>query len=261
MSALRVAGVDFLNALPLVEGLGPPEFELSLCVPSRAADDLARGRVDAALLPVAELTRIPGLAVIPGVAIAARGAVDSVLLLSNGPPEALTTLHPDPASRTSNILARLLLRLRWGCDPAVHRGPAPTCLESGHGRVLIGDAALDLDRARLRPAVWDLAQVWFEHTGRPFVFAVWALASGRGTPQVCRALLEARRRGQATLERIARSEGPKRGIEAERALRYLRRRIHYELGAGEIAALQSFLDLAAAEGLLPLRAPLQILGD
>ena len=48
--------------------------------------------------------------------------------------------------------------------------------------LLIGDPALQIDRSRYQTL--DLAEEWIRHTGKPFVFAFWAVRSAalRETP-------------------------------------------------------------------------------
>ena len=85
MSApLRLLGVSFLNARPLVAPLvgdpprdadGSPLFEVAEDLPSRCAQKLAAGECDVALVPVATLLDHPEWEVVPDVAIACRGAV------------------------------------------------------------------------------------------------------------------------------------------------------------------------------------------
>ena len=53
------------------------------------------------LIPVIEYQRIPGLRVVPGIAIAAKHEVRSVLFVSKTPIEQVSTVAVDTASRTS----------------------------------------------------------------------------------------------------------------------------------------------------------------
>ena len=57
----RVGGVSYLNSKPLLEGLTEfaPDIELVLDYPSRLADQLARGRLDVALIPSIEYLAAP----------------------------------------------------------------------------------------------------------------------------------------------------------------------------------------------------------
>jgi chorismate dehydratase len=56
---IRIGAVSYLNSKPLVHELETlaPQAELTLDYPSRLADQLARGDLDVALIPVIEYFR------------------------------------------------------------------------------------------------------------------------------------------------------------------------------------------------------------
>src|SRR5262249_40959224 len=118
---IRVGAVGYLNAKPLYYGLCEiePNVRLSMDVPSRLAEQLAGGELDAALIPSVEYLRGAdrGYAVIPGFAIAAHGAVRSVKLFSRVPLHQINRLALDASSRTSQVLARIWLNARFGVQP------------------------------------------------------------------------------------------------------------------------------------------------
>ena len=83
--APRVAASSYLNTAPLVWSFarGPRRGEIELITdtaPARCADMLARGRTEAALVPVIEYQRLPETALVPGVCVGAREEVHSVVL-------------------------------------------------------------------------------------------------------------------------------------------------------------------------------------
>ena len=79
MTKLRISIVQYLNTAPLVWGFtnGPLQgtYDLSFTVPSRCAEDLRAGRADVAIIPAIEYQRIPGLAILPDMAIASKNQV------------------------------------------------------------------------------------------------------------------------------------------------------------------------------------------
>ncbi|MGZ5427571.1 MAG: MqnA/MqnD/SBP family protein [Thermoanaerobaculia bacterium] len=82
-TVLRASLVDYVNAWPLTWGLlrGAVEgVEALTDIPSACADRLARGEVEAGLVPSIEAARIPGLRIVRGVGIASRERVRSVIL-------------------------------------------------------------------------------------------------------------------------------------------------------------------------------------
>src|SRR5690606_18753318 len=143
---LRACAVSFLNARPLYEPLlerppvdddGAPLFEVEDALPSVCAQRLADGACDLALVPVGAYAEHPQWEVVPGIAIAARGPVQTVVVGAEVPLEQVRRIWLDGASRTSVLLLRLLLRAR-GLDPEL----VPAAHGEGSRRIGGTDAAL-----------------------------------------------------------------------------------------------------------------------
>jgi chorismate dehydratase len=242
----RVSVVDFTNAWPLTAGFldgSVPSAELHRDKPSRCAERLAAGEVDAGLVPVVALAGLSGHSALRGLGIAAKAAVRSVLLVSSAPPDRIDRLALDPASRTSVLLARLLLQERWGRRPEIVEE------RRAEARVVIGDPALAVDPrgAPGAPFVVDLAAVWADWTGLPFVFAVWGVRDGVD-PAPFRA---SRERGRACLPELVEMAAARTGLAVPVLEDYLGRRLFYDLGESEEAGAAEFLARAARAGLLP----------
>ena len=199
------------------------------------------------LLSSIELGRISGLTVLPGLAIGSLGPVRSVLLVSRVPVDRIGTLALDPASRTSNALAEILLRERHGVAPVTEecRGTMDEALALHDAVIRIGDAALFSDPPA-GTTVTDLGEAWTEWTSLPFVYAVWVAREGVLDGDLCEAFHASARLGQASVDAIAgKTQDP------ARVRRYLTENIRYGLGPEELAGLGRFLELAAARALLP----------
>ena len=86
MQPVRFSIIDYLNALPLnmafKDGLFGGDAELVFDYPSQCADNLATGKADVGLISSIEYQRIPNLKVAPGICIASREEVRSVLILT-----------------------------------------------------------------------------------------------------------------------------------------------------------------------------------
>ena len=182
MPPARIASVHYLNARPLVRGfthgLRPSRIELVQASPARCAQCLESGSVDVALIPSIEYLRIPGLTVLPGMAIASPREARSVLLISRVAAPEIRSAALDASSRTSAALLRILLSRR-SRHPVAYREMEPDLermLQHCDAALLIGDAALRASAAGLR--VYDLAAEWYAMTGLPFVFAFWAVRPG-----------------------------------------------------------------------------------
>src|SRR5208337_4255610 len=176
MPALRLSVVQYLNTVPLIWGMLHGEqrgqFELQFTVPSGCADAIAQRQADVGIVPSIEYQRLDGVEILPGMSIASKREVKSVLLLSNMPLAKVQTVALDESSRTSAALVRILMQKfysrRVSFSPAA---PDPgEMLRRADAALLIGDPALTYGG----PAeVFDLASEWRKFTGLPFVFAVW----------------------------------------------------------------------------------------
>ena len=226
---------------------GPQQgcFDLTFRVPSECADMVAGGAADVGIIPAFELTR-QNLAVVPGVGIASRGAVRSILLISKCPAGEIRTLAGDTSSRTSVALARIVLARKFGSSPRVipFRPELEAMLEGADAALIIGDPALRLDPATLPYHVYDLGQEWTEWTGLPMVFAVWAGPSEAITPATIAAFQDSARYGREHLDEIVAVESVERDFPAELVRLYLTQHIVCELSAAEEEGMELYLAYA-----------------
>jgi len=119
---MRITASTYLNSAPLVysftQGLLRKKYNfIGDEAPSRCAEMLLSGQCEIALIPVIEFQRIPGLRIIPEIAVASKKRVRSVLIASRRPLEEVRTLTLDPASRTSQALVKILFLRRYGFLP------------------------------------------------------------------------------------------------------------------------------------------------
>lgn len=119
------------------------------------------------------MSGIPGSRIISDYGIAADGKVASVCIFSQVPIEDVTAVYLDYQSRTSVRLARVLLQRYW--KKKVDYLPATEhfieYINGPKAGVIIGDRALQ--QLNNFEYVYDLATVWKDFTGLPFVFAAW----------------------------------------------------------------------------------------
>lgn len=247
----RIGSVAYLNAAPLTRGI---EAQTRFLTPSRLAVELARGDLDAALVSITEPLLTGRYDLLDGVGIIARGEVYSVFLAHRRPLNEVTEVYCDPASLTSVNLLKVLLAER-GLRPQFRRLPDYATAARHDFVLLIGDPAIAFQRSPHDHAIFDLGQAWMELTGRPFVFAGWALRRGldlAGLNTLKTTLRNARARGQAELDAIIR-ERPE--FDASFRREYFERYISYELGANERAGLAEFARRLEHHGLGPVSAP------
>jgi predicted solute-binding protein len=235
---------------------------------------LLSGSVDAALAPAIEYFRLSAehgervrgparggladLVALPVAAVVSRGAVGSVRLFGYAEPEKVRRVLLDSASRTSNVMARLILTRKWGIRPHFvlpeEVGPNPP--REPDAELLIGDAALKAVRPK---ALWerDLGLEWDQMTHLPFVYAFWMARRKAPIGRLIEVLSAARDAGLAQLEELA-AEGARRlGIDPAAARRYLTHQIRYDFGPKERRGLHVFYEMAAEDGMAPVGVPLR----
>jgi chorismate dehydratase len=270
MRRLRISAISYLNTAPLMwdfeHGDAGRDFEISYTLPSACARSLADGTADIGIIPAAAYPEIPDLLVLPEVAIASRRAVRSILLVSRVPVEQIRTVALDTSSMTSVALTKVLFE-KWLGGGRTFTAMAPDIermLAEHDAGLLIGDPALIVDRARYHAL--DLAEEWIRHTGKPFVFAFWAVrkealretAPSLDLPTVFQ---NSRDHGltSVSLKEIAREWASRLAISEAEVRSYLTENIHYQLDAGCLEGLQLFYRYAAEIGALPAAPGLQFI--
>ena len=260
----RVAAVSYLNTVPLVWGLehGPQRgaFDMQYCVPSECADRMRRGEADLGLIPVIEMAR-QGFQYCHGTGIACDGDVRSILLISKVPPSQIRTLAADSGSRTSVMLARIILDSVFGAQPliTVAEPLLEVMLRSSDAALVIGDPALHIEPGELPYQVLDLGAEWKRFTGLPMVFAMWSGAARHTSEANSRVFADSLHFGMSEIDRIVATESIKRALPPETIRTYLTRHIRFELGENEYEGLRTYLQHAARlEPTLLLRDALTV---
>jgi chorismate dehydratase len=266
MSRLRISAISFLNTVPLMwdfeHGTAGAQFDISYTVPSECAAQLRAGTADIGIIPAAAYASIPDLAILPGVAIAARRPVRSILLVSKVPLEQIRTIALDTSSLTSVALTKVLFD-RWLGGHMAFTSMVPdveSMLAGNDACMVIGDSALRVDRYKY--LTFDLAEEWIRFTGKPFVFAFWAVrrAALENAPADLATIFQSSRdQGMKpeNIAEIARQWAPRIGLSEGEVRSYLTENIHYQLDPGCLEGLQLFYRYAAQCGALPAAPTLQ----
>ncbi len=249
---LRLGTVPYLNALPLVAGLDAcPGVQLTAAVPSQLAPLLRQGALDLALVSAIELFRDPPLRWVPGPAITSCGPVRSINLYLRRPADQLQRVALDTSSLTAAALTQVCLARFLEC-PAYEIVPAPPELPlsaiDADGVLRIGDPALRTEPEGLD--VLDLGAVWSEHTGLPFVYALWLAGPRCPADANLAPLAQAREQGLNQRSTLAERFAAEHSLPAELCRDYLAHSIGYSLGADELAGLALFGRLAHELGLV-----------
>jgi chorismate dehydratase len=263
MTPLRVSAISYLNTVPLMWNFEHgsereelrQDFEIDYTIPSRCAQMLAEGSADIGIIPVAAYTGIENLLILPDIAIASDDAVRSILLVSKLPLEQIRTVALDSSSRSSAALIQVLFANYWKQEARfVSAEPQlDSMLRSNDAALLIGDPALKVDRSRY--VTWDLAHEWRTFTGRPFVFAFWAVRGGAASDDelayVAEVFRASRDAGLVHLAEIAAEWSRKLELSPEFITSYLAENIQYSLRSENIAGMELFFRLAAELKVLP----------
>lgn len=240
----KIGSVPYLNGMPLIEGLEG----VVLRPPSRLGPLLTSGRVDAVLVSAIEVLR-HGWKFVPGIAVASPGKTDSVRLHYRGPLASIRRVALDRNSRSSNVLARIVLEKFHRLKPRyVIRDPARKISMQGVDAALtIGDTSF---RDEGLPFL-DLGIEWKKFTGKPFVYALWAYLPGHPRArELGTELRRAKKLGLSRIDAIAAREAKRLGKSAAFCRRYITEYITYDLGPAERAGFRKFGSYARALGEL-----------
>jgi chorismate dehydratase len=263
MPRLRISAISYLNTAPLMwdfeHGDAGTRFEISYTIPSSCASALCEDSADIGIIPAAAYATIPDLVILPGIAIAARRAVRSILLVSKVPLETIRTVALDTSSLTSVALTKVIFA-NWFGGARAYTPMKPDLnlmLREHDAGLLIGDPALLVDRSQ--HLAYDLAEEWNRLTGKPFVFAFWAVrqeALNHTTLDLPAIFNQSRDHGLQSnnIDEIVRAWSPKLGITKQAAKDYLTRSIHFHLDDDCLDGLRLFYAYAHRYGVLP-RAP------
>ena len=284
MSKLRISIVEFLNTAPLVWGFtdGPlaGKYDLSFAVPSQCAEDLRAGRADVGIIPSIEYQRMDDVVALPGMSIASKQEVRSLLVVSKVPIEMAGSLALDTNSRSTVGLARIFCRRHWNIEPEfIDMPPDPDAmLERADAALVIGDPALrlrlkvDALQAKTPGAdgrcccggddeqpvkgvemlfVYDMVQQWREMTGLPAVLAIWVARRGVLTPEMAADFSASRDYGLSRIGEIAEGAALKLDLPPRELERYLVENIDFSLDDENLAGLKRYYEECALAGLIP----------
>ncbi|MDT8441828.1 MAG: menaquinone biosynthesis protein [Desulfuromonadales bacterium] len=261
---LRIGRIAYLNVVPFFHSLDEAGFhgEIRAGVPADLNRLLAAGVIDACPSSSFEYGRhAPDYLLIPGHSISSIGPVHSVLLFSSGPLDRLDgrTIALTGESATSVNLLQILLREVAGCRDVVCRVPDLPIEESlrrGEPTLLIGDRALAAAKACADAGqIHDLGELWYRHTGLPFVFALWIVRRDAARRDLAalqafaRQLDLARQRAFADLDAVAAALSAREVLEKNEMIAYWRE-LSYDLTPAHHEGLRRYFSLCHKHGLL-----------
>ena len=252
---LKVGKIEYLNTVPVyygfIDGFVSSEgVKFVEDVPSELNRLLREGFLDISVISSYEyIENWDKYLLLPDLSISAKRRVMSVLFFSQVP---IHQLHRKDvwitrSSMTSRELLKYLLTDVYGVEPNFHyysikEGGLP---KSPKAFLSIGDDALKTLRERRYPFVYDLAEEWFNLTGLPFVFALWAVrrdsfkTKEKEVLDFYERLIKSRNYGEKNYKEICSQFGEKvpiSHISCEKYLSFL----NFHLGREEEESLKAF---------------------
>ena len=172
---LLIGQISYLNSQPFYPLLG--EHRLIPTPPSELGRLASKGEIDAGILATADfLLHEDRYEPAAGLGVANREEVRSILFLSRRPMSELDGARIGITEETSTSvrLLRILLEVRDGVRP---RNYVRGLRDEADAFLVIGNEALwrNTTPTPSFPHRYDLATEWWNWTGLPFVFALWAI--------------------------------------------------------------------------------------
>ena len=240
--------MPYLNAAPLTRDLG---VQLTFATPAKLAEMLRRDELDAALVSITEVLLNERYDILDGVAIASLGEVFSVFLAHKKPLAEVTEVFCDTASLTSVNLLKVLLAER-GLKPEFKPLESYEAAAEKDFVLLIGDRAIEFQRAPHTHEIFDLGTAWLELSRLPFVFAVWALRRGVENRELRQELKAAKNFGIETLDYLIET---REEFDKDFRRDYFEWHIHYHLAEDEKRGIAKFCELLRKHNLGPVFEP------
>ncbi len=278
MPSPRISASSYSNTAPLVwsflYGQNRGRVELILDnAPARSAELLDQNRVDAALVPVIAYQTLTDVKLVPNVCVGAKERVRSVCLVTLGMDLAeARTVALDVSSRTSVTLVKLLFSEFFSKEPEYR--PAEPDVENmlavADAALIIGDPALSIldlrspildsqgsgdqnerqskiENRQSKMRKFDLAELWREHTGLGFIFAMWMTRRD----QIEIDFAAARDEGIANVDSIAGSYSANLPLSQHEIREYLTQNISYTPDESMLRGMELYFVLASKHKLIP----------
>lgn len=264
IDGLTLGHIPYLNCVPFFHYLNESGFSGKLVsgVPSTLNTMLQQRTLDISPSSSFEYARHwQDYLLLPGHSISSIGKVQSVLLFS---PVDIADLEGwkvaiTGESATSINLLRIIMlefmQFKKNTD-AIPSEPVEKIIAQRKPALLIGDRALRM--AADCPAgikIYDLGDIWYQHTALPFVFALWMIR--KGAVSGCENLFsQISEQLQKSYDRVMQNPLPvaelfttRSGLPAQQIVDYWHC-INYQLEETHIAGLRLFFDLCEKHNLL-----------
>ncbi|MGM0643218.1 MAG: menaquinone biosynthetic enzyme MqnA/MqnD family protein [Thermodesulfobacteriota bacterium] len=227
---LKMGKINYINAFPVYYGIDQDEnllpdwIDLIAEPPSDLNRRLVKGEIQ--ISPISSAfygMHHEELLLLPDLSISCHGKVMSVVLMSRYPIEDLDgkTVILTQESETSAAFVKMIL-LERDIHPVFETRRVkklPDVKNSADAVLVIGDTALKEPWESVFDFRIDLGDMWYEMTGMPFVFAVWAVRRtfAQKKPEIVNKvidlLLESKRQGDGHMNQIIRRGADTLGLK------------------------------------------------
>jgi chorismate dehydratase len=246
LKKIKVAAVSYLNTKPLLYGIkrSPAllaQMELVEDFPAKIGKMLVDNEVDMGLIPVAYIPQLKDWKIVSDYCIGSVGPVETVCLFSDVPVQEIETVILDYQSFSSINLCRVIFHHFWK-KQVVYKPATPGYIDQIKGTtagVIIGDRVFEQKYGpKPQRYIYDLAEVWTDFTGLPFMMAAW-IANKPLPESFIKAFDLANQVGLDNLAAVS-AENPYSYFDLET---YFREKISYDVNPEKMQALQLFLEL------------------
>ena len=238
MKKIKTAIVSYHNTYPFLLGLEgtsiADQIELIKVAPALCSENFINGTADIALVPVGALENLPEHEVFSDYCIGADGPVYTVTLMANSRMDDWTTVYLDTDSQTSVKLAKFILNEKNINVRYIKGLPDMTYLPKDAAVLMIGDKVFENESAFMHK--YDLAEMWKEMLGLPFVFAVW-VKKNHVSAAFCKAFNESLAFGVSNISTL---KNKKLSTKLD-LLTYLQDHISFHLDHSKKMAMELFL--------------------
>ena len=259
---LKLGHIDYSNCYPvhagILKGKVPCPFPIVRGIPTELNRLLSDGGIDVSPSSSIEYAlNADRYVILPNLSITSKVKAMSILLESSVPIKDLTARRValTTASATSVVLLRIILEIFEGLrvDYLQYQQGREDPYAKADAVLTIGDLALKRAASPSLPYSYDLGELWYRHTGLPFVFALWQVRYRKDLePDLAKLydiLMESKDYGFSRLPELAKSASEEFGLGEETLLAYWNT-FSYGFGESEQKGLLTYYGYSAELGVL-----------
>jgi putative periplasmic solute-binding protein len=247
---LRIGFVDYINAFPLNAAFRlnklPTLYSFTYATPNDLNARLRSKELDLSMISSVEYFQ-GQYALLPGYGIFANDKIMSVNLYQKTQSLNGVTIGLTNQSFASAELLKVLCAFFWNVSPKFEVIPQDTRMDCYEAFLLIGDEALKKRMISGYQTI-DLARSWYQATGLPFVFSVFAMQKNH-TEKKAAAISDFKQKLQAALNWSENEEEHIISLAAQRTslpqktIKEYYSACRYRIGEREMHGLETFFEL------------------